>query len=255
MAYMIVKGSVLVLGIISMILLVAVAHLGGILEVRWPYIAHFDDGSTIPFLNNLLILIQLATSLSAIAAGTTFGVFTLGMLIPWSNNKGAIWGAIAGAIMSGWISFGTQATIASGDVQAHRLDISIDGCDIPITNTTINTPYPDETGVFPLYRLSFMWINPIGILSVLVVGSIVSYFTGPRDLRTIDPQLISPVIHRFLPRECFENCELKSNVLEPETFALKIDDKFSGDDNNATVTIISSWDTRKEWFYYDYVSV
>lgn len=185
----------------------------------------------------------MATSLSAIAAGTTFGVFTLGMLIPWSNNKGAIFGAIAGAIMSGWISFGTQAAIASGAVQAHKLNISIDGCDILSTNTTINSPFPDESNVFPLHRLSFLWINPIGILSVLIVGSIVSYFTGPRDLRTIDPQLISPVIHRFLPRECFENFELKLNgVAEPETITLKINDRLQAKDSDATVNVVSSID-------------
>lgn len=186
---------------------------------------------------------QLATSLSAIAAGTTFGVFTLGMLIPWSNNKGAIWGAIAGAIMSGWVSFGSQAVIASGAVQAHRLNVAIDGCAVPPLNATVNEPYQDESGVFPLYRLSFLWINPIGILSVLVVGSVVSYFTGPRDLRTIDPQLISPVIHRFLPRECFENSETKSNALiEGDALALKIEDsgQMQADLPNATTHDLSS---------------
>lgn len=50
----------------------------------------------------------MATSLSAIAAGTTFGIFTLGMLVPWSNTYGAICGAVAGAVMSGWVSFGSQ---------------------------------------------------------------------------------------------------------------------------------------------------
>lgn len=132
----IVKGSVLVLGAISLIFLLVVEKLGGILEV--------------------------ATSLSAIAAGTTFGVFTLGMLVPWSNNIGAISGAISGALMSGWISFGTQAAIASGAIQPHRLNMSIDGCEA-FGNSTIHSPIEhvhDESDVFPLYRLSFMWINP-----------------------------------------------------------------------------------------------
>lgn len=241
---MIVKGSVLVLGVVSMILLVVVAQLGGILEVRCPFAIRRFWWSNFYFC--FVFPIQLATSLSAIAAGTTFGVFTLGMLIPWSNNKGAIWGAIAGAIMSGWISFGTQATIASGAIQAHRLEISVDGCEMPLANSTINAPYPDESGIFPLYRLSFMWINPIGIVSVLVVGSLVSYFTDPRDLRTIDPELISPIIHRFLPRECFENLETKSNgVSEPETFALKINEKLPADDVSATINVVSSWEGRR----------
>lgn len=165
------------------------------------------------------------------------------MLNPWSNNKGAIFGAIAGAIMSGWISIGTQAAVASGAVQPHRLDISVDACNMTHVNTTINALHRDESDVFPLYRLSFMWINPIGILAVLVVGSLVSYFTEPRDLRTIDPQLISPVIHRFLPRECFENFETKSHVAsDPETFTLKINDKTHAEDQNATINVISSWE-------------
>lgn len=102
----------------------------------------------------------MATSLSAIAAGTTFGVFTLGMLVPWSNNVGAISGAISGALMSGWISFGTQAAIASGAIQPHRLNMSIDGCN-SFGNITVPAQMEhDESDVFPLYRLSFMWINP-----------------------------------------------------------------------------------------------
>lgn len=184
----------------------------------------------------------MATSLSAIAAGTTCGIFTLGMLVPWSNNKGAICGAIAGAIMSGWISFGTQAAIAAGSLQAHKLPISIDGCDMPsLNNTTINAPYLDESIVFPLYRLSFLWINPIGIFTVLFVGSLVSYFTGPRDLRHIDPYLISPVIHRYLPPECFANFELNMNgAAEPEMFTLKINDKSYVEDNDTTVNVVYS---------------
>ncbi|XP_055296157.1 sodium-coupled monocarboxylate transporter 2-like isoform X2 [Sitodiplosis mosellana] len=195
----IVKGSVLVLGALSMVFLLIVEKLGGILEV--------------------------ATSLSAIAAGTTFGVFTLGMLVPWSNNVGAICGAISGAFMSGWISFGTQAAIASGAIQPHRLNMSIAGCDA-FANATTSPQLPhDESEVFPLYRLSFMWINPIGILSVLIVGMIASYVSGPQDLKKLNPDLISPVIHRFLPDECFrvqEDSRCASAEPTTELFTLKI---------------------------------
>lgn len=98
--------------------------------------------------------------MSAIAAGTTFGVFTLGMLVPWSNNVGAICGAISGALMSGWISFGTQAAIATGAIHPHRLNMSIEGCS-SLGNITVPSPIDhDESDVFPLYRLSFLWINP-----------------------------------------------------------------------------------------------
>lgn len=173
-----VKGSIFVLGASSMGLLFVVEKLGGILSV--------------------------ATSLSAIAAGTTFGVFSLGMLIPWSNTKGAMIGSIAGALMSGWVSFGTQAAVATGQTIPHKMGVSTEECLAPGNWTGFIDPiYQDESAVFPLYRLSFHWINPIGILTVLVVGTIVSFLTGPRKLNEIDPELISPVLHRFLPAECF----------------------------------------------------
>lgn len=199
-ANFIVKSSIIVLGILSMVFLLVVERLGGILEV--------------------------ATSLSSIAAGTTFGIFTLGMLIPWSNNAGAIAGGIAGAIITGWISFGSQAAAAAGTVIPHRLNMSIAGCTTIYTNVShaLDVPVVDESEAFPLYRLSFLWINPIGILTVLLVGTIVSFISGAQDIRKIDPKLISPVIHRFLPDACFENYRDSSTDYAGELYTLNIED-------------------------------
>lgn len=179
-----VKSSILVLGAAAMGFLFIVEKLGGILGV--------------------------ATSLTAIAAGTTFGIFSLGMLNPYANSMGAIFGAIAGGVLSGWVSLGSQAAVASRQVVPVKLPVSVEAC--PIANLTGIVPhlYPDESGVFPLYRLSFHWINPIGIFSVIIVGSLVSYLTGGRKLEKIDPELISPVIHRFLPEDCFTNYGMAS---------------------------------------------
>lgn len=175
-----VKSCIFFLGVTAMGLVFVVEKLGGILSV--------------------------ATSLSAIAAGTSFGLFTLGMLVPWSNNYGAMAGVLAGAVMSAWTSFGQQAAAASGIVSLPKLPVSTEGClGMAGNGTIIESVVQDESGVFPLYRLSFHWINPIGIVSVLVVGTIVSFLTTPRKLTEIDPELISPVIHRFLPEECFVN--------------------------------------------------
>uniref|UniRef100_A0A182TME0 Sodium-coupled monocarboxylate transporter 1 n=1 Tax=Anopheles melas TaxID=34690 RepID=A0A182TME0_9DIPT len=176
-----VRGSVVVLGLAAMGCLFIIEKLGGILSV--------------------------ATSLSAIAAGTTCGIFTLGMLVPWSNTKGALFGGVSGALLSGWVSLGSQFAGAAGEIVPHKLPVSIDGCieDLVTNVTMVNPVYPDESGVFPLYRLSYHWITPIGVMTVLIVGTIVSFLTGPRDLRHIDPELISPVIHRFLPQESFGN--------------------------------------------------
>lgn len=171
-----VKTSVVVLGCIALSLVIVIEKMGAILSV--------------------------ATSMTAIAAGTSFGLFTLGMMVPWSNNKGAAAGAVAGILMSGWISFGTQFALAAKRVVPQKLEMSVSECPFNVTATP--NVYPDDSDVFPLYRLSFHWINPIGVGSVLLVGTIVSFLTGPTKLKDLDANHISPVLHRYLPKECFE---------------------------------------------------
>lgn len=201
-----VKSSILVLGATSMGFLFVVEKLGGILGV--------------------------ATSLTAIAAGTTFGIFTLGMLNPWSNSMGAIFGAVAGGVLSGWVSLGSQAAVASGQVVPRKLPVSVEDCPVGNFTDIVDRYYPDESGVFPLYRLSFHWINPIGIFTVLIVGSIVSYLSGGRNLDKIDPELISPVIHRFLPADSFTNYGMTSKTKRlKENMELNVSRLYADDDD------------------------
>ncbi|RZB39974.1 sodium-coupled monocarboxylate transporter 1 [Asbolus verrucosus] len=147
---------------------------------------------------------EVATTLSAIAAGTMFGVFSLGMLIPWANTKGAIAGAVGGFLMSGITAYGRQAMIAQKYVVAHELPVSIEKCEeiYGIKNLTLpEVIYPDESNVFPLFRLSYLWVTPIGVASTMIVGIIVSFLTGKTDIRYLDPELISPISQWMLPKE------------------------------------------------------
>lgn len=204
-----VKSSILVLGVASMGFLFVVEKLGGILGV--------------------------ATSLTAIAAGTTFGIFSLGMLNPWANSMGAVFGAVAGGVLSGWVSLGSQAAVASKQVVPHKLPVSVVDCPFGNFTDIVDRYYPDESGVFPLYRLSFHWINPIGIFTVIIVGSIVSYLTGSRNLDKIDPELISPVIHRFLPAESFTNFGIASKTKRlKENMELNVSRLYADDDEIIT---------------------
>ncbi|KRT78976.1 hypothetical protein AMK59_8036 [Oryctes borbonicus] len=171
-----------------------VALILGIMALGFVYIVERTGG-----------VLATATSLSAIAAGTSFGVFTLGMLVPWSNSTGAIVGAISGFLMSGWVSFGGQYVQAAGLSVPRKLPVSVEECEVKyglLVNAT-QPVYPDESHIFPLFRLSYHWITPIGVFTVLTVGSIISLISGKTDVRYMDPDLISPVLHRFLPRETF----------------------------------------------------
>ncbi|EDW87340.1 sodium-coupled monocarboxylate transporter 1 isoform X2 [Drosophila yakuba] len=147
-------------------------------------------------------ILSICMSLVSIATSSTFGIFTLGMLIPWANTVGTLVGGIASFFLTAWITFGTQIAAASGQLLTHKLPMSLEGCTGNVTAPEVVAV--DEEQVFPLYRLSFQWINPIGVLTVVIVGSLVSLVTRPTDIKSLHSDLISPVIHRFLPKECFK---------------------------------------------------
>lgn len=167
-----VKVLVLFFGLLALSFLFLIEKLGGVLSVT--------------------------NSLAAIAAGTSFGVFTLGVLFPWANSKGAFIGAVAGFLMAGWASFGANAAIGSGLVVPKKLPVP--SCDSDISRDFVKQfEYSSEDNVFPLYRLSYHWVAPLGTLVVLVMGGLVTWITGARDPSSVDKNLLSPVIHRWLP--------------------------------------------------------
>lgn len=170
-----VKSIIIILGLLALALLFLIEKLGGVLSVT--------------------------SSLAAIAAGTSFGVFTLGMLCPWTNSKGAFAGAIAGFVISGWASLGANAAIGSGYVMPKKLPVDYSYCPGNISEAFLDQfKYVNEEDVFPFYRLSYHWFAGLGTIVVIVVGIIVTLITGPLDPSTVDRSLLSPVIHKWLPR-------------------------------------------------------
>ncbi|XP_014486739.1 PREDICTED: sodium-coupled monocarboxylate transporter 1-like [Dinoponera quadriceps] len=172
-----VKLLVVLLGLLALSFVFLVEKLGGVLSVT--------------------------NSLAAVAAGTSFGVFTLGILFPWANSKGAFVGTIAGFTISGWASFGANAAIGSGVLTPRKLPVS--HCGNVSEDFLKMFEYSDESNVFPLYRLSYHWFAPLGTVVVLLVGGLVTWITGARDPSSVDRTLLSPVIHRWLPQQKYSN--------------------------------------------------
>ncbi|XP_037719539.1 sodium-coupled monocarboxylate transporter 1 isoform X1 [Drosophila subpulchrella] len=175
-ATLLIKSSIIFQGVLTFLLVFLLQYLRGILSV--------------------------CNSITSITSGTALGIFTLGMLVPWANTIGSAVGGISSILLAGWITFGSQIAAASGQLKSHMLPVSVEGC---LGNvTTPEEHWVDQDQVFPLYRLSYLWINPIGVVTAVVVGTLVSLVTKPTDIKTLRAELISPVIHRFLPKECFE---------------------------------------------------
>ncbi|CAG5056598.1 unnamed protein product [Parnassius apollo] len=174
------------LAIVSLVMLIVIEKLGGVLGV--------------------------ATALSAIAASATCGMFTLGMACWWVGPRGAAAGAVAGALMAGATALGTQAAAGRGLRAPPR----------PYTLQCINATYEpavsiDPETIFPLFRISYHWIAPLGLLATLSVGALVGWFFDKQHDIKMDAELFTPAIWRFLPSEAHQHAGVTRRNLVNKT--------------------------------------
>ncbi|KAI4470152.1 sodium-coupled monocarboxylate transporter [Holotrichia oblita] len=155
-------------------------------------------------------LLALTFSLLGITGGPLLGLFSVGMLAPMVNSKGALYGGITSLIVTGWIITGSLWYKMKGIITYPTLPVSTHGCDenimnifnATITNQSIinmtdNAIEQDEPLV--LYRISFYWFVSIGVFIVFAVGIIVSYFT--EEDKPLNRDCISPFMQFLLKQE------------------------------------------------------
>jgi hypothetical protein len=51
------------------------------------------------------------------------------------------------------------------------------------------------------YRISLFYYGLIGTTLAIVVGLLFSHLTGPHKLGEVHPDLLNPMLHRFLPKK------------------------------------------------------
>lgn len=79
---------------------------------------------------NFSSLLQLVMTVSSVNNGTTWGVFCLGMLWPFANAKGAIWGSVIGALVTSVLVVGSQLKLMNNKIIYPILSSSIEECPI-----------------------------------------------------------------------------------------------------------------------------
>ncbi|XP_066255129.1 sodium-coupled monocarboxylate transporter 1-like [Euwallacea similis] len=151
-------------------------------------------------------LIQAAGSIGAITAGPLLGVFSLGMFFPGATSEGALVGGFLSGALITWISVGSQTHIAHGRIRFPQKPISVEGCSadwvaeyLSITLTSKANDKPVELP-FVLYRISYMYYTPIGTITAILIGLVVSYCMGHNRNKEINKEAISPVVQKFLNR-------------------------------------------------------
>ncbi|KAJ4433275.1 hypothetical protein ANN_15534 [Periplaneta americana] len=118
--------------------------------------------------------------------------------------EGALIGSIVSMLFMGWVVFGTQIARANGQLKLNKLNTSIAGCPVndasdfnftssfSTTELPLTSQQPEEA--FILYRISYVYYTLLGMIVMLIVGTIVSHFTNAPDLEKTNPLLFAPMV-------------------------------------------------------------
>ncbi|CAG7816219.1 unnamed protein product, partial [Allacma fusca] len=160
----------------------------GMASIGFSFLAELMDG-----------ILQASLTVFGVVGGPLFGLFTLGMIFPFTSQNSSLPSFIVSLAVGLWIGFGgPKPPIA-------KLSMSMDLCD----NSTLPSTYYDTVGsvsteeklqsndeYFYLYELSYMWYTLIGFSITLVLGCLGSLVYP--ETKKLDPSLFSPVIGRIL---------------------------------------------------------
>lgn len=189
-------------------------------------------------------ILQAALALYGCLSAPMLGVFTLGMLFPWSNKWGAYSGTLSSIAIMTWISVSHYES----KIKPPMSPISVEQCNWNLTlenslgqyslaNQTEEYVYP--TGLDGLYSLSYLWYNVIAVLIVIIVGLIVSFITGFQDPKQVDPKLICPIFDILCP------C-LPQKIKEKLHFGVQHENKYDTKDPETNEPILLSNNPKPE---------
>ncbi|KAK7475399.1 hypothetical protein BaRGS_00033349, partial [Batillaria attramentaria] len=155
-----------------------------------------------------LVLGMAALSLFGMIAGPLLGLFTMGMVFPWANKWGAISGLLTSLAFMFWIGVG--AFIEKPPVDPTPPTLSTAGCLFnrnmttvaPTTTVAAVTTTTERSPVYLLYTLSYIWYGFYAVITVNVVGLLVSFATGYTKASEVDPKLMCPIFD-IIPPFCF----------------------------------------------------
>ncbi|XP_050533540.1 putative sodium-dependent multivitamin transporter [Daktulosphaira vitifoliae] len=142
-------------------------------------------------------ILQTSLTIFGVVGGPVLAVFTLGVLVPYVNQKGSMMGLITGLIFSFVLGFGgpkpptkNLPTYTNSCLVLNNTFSSINGSSLFINKEP-------EDGYLYLYRISYMYYIVLGFAATLLVGMIVSaIFRDPNNF--IEPELFAPFVAKQL---------------------------------------------------------
>ncbi|XP_034387438.1 sodium/iodide cotransporter isoform X2 [Cyclopterus lumpus] len=134
-------------------------------------------------------VLQGSFTIMGVVSGPLLGVFILGMFVPATNRLGAFSGILVGFCVSLWLAIGsslyppseeTMGVLPSYAGECGPSNITLNSSPPQNQHSISTLHYPDDQGgLLNFYALSYLYYGAMATSSVVLVGLIVSYATGP----------------------------------------------------------------------------
>lgn len=186
----IMRGTVIVLGVLSVALVYVVENLGPVL--------------------------QLSMSVPTACYGSLFGAFILGMFCPWIGKRAAFYGAVIAALaMIYWVGRAEMDSFR-GLVVWKEKPMSVDGCkyNFTLVENLTEAPPVDDTPE-EAHHISYLYYMPVGVIITCLSAFILSFLFGFDDPTTVDPRLLAPCMRKYFPSKAFQIVESNNDAAEP----------------------------------------
>ncbi|XP_030574929.1 solute carrier family 5 member 6 isoform X1 [Archocentrus centrarchus] len=143
-------------------------------------------------------VLQVALKIFGMVGGPILGLFCLGMFFPWANSIGALAGLGAGLVVAFWLSIGSILSRSTRPLPLECAANVTAAIQTAISNVTLSQP----SGLKRFYSLSYMWYSAFNCTTVILIGLIISFLTGPMKEEDVTPGTIYPLLGKlfcFLP--------------------------------------------------------
>ncbi|TRY85875.1 hypothetical protein DNTS_011902 [Danionella cerebrum] len=194
------KALCVLFGVACTSMAVAASYMGGIVQVKsllsvdlQCLLVHFLSLSLSP-------VPQAALSIHGMCGGPMLGLFSLGILFPVTNLKGAVGGLLVGIALSFWVGVG--AFIYPAPINnTHALELSTAGCNLSAAADAIHpTPVSaslldSDRGVLAdsWYSMSYLYYSAVGFIGTVSAGLLITLLTGPMDPKKLKPGMTRTV--------------------------------------------------------------
>lgn len=188
----IMRGTVLIFGTLSVALVYVVQHMGSVL--------------------------QLSLTVPSICFGPLLGVYVIGLTIPKIGKRATLYGALGGCFSMIAFIMKVEVERALGNIYHPIKPTSVEGCQYEFVHNNV-THHVSENhgGEKSIFHLSFMYYTALGMSLVLFFSFLFSFVFGFKKDEEIDVKFLAPFMRKYYSHQQSE----KDNVRKNEMYEFK----------------------------------